>query len=373
MILTADRIATGERMIAPGWLRVRQGSIVEVGGGAPPEPADIGLTGTVVPGFVDIHVHGGGGASFDEGTAEAAERVLDAHLAHGTTTMIASLVTMAPSSLDATIRELSGLVDDRRLGGIHLEGPWLSPLHRGAHERSLLDVPRPERVEELLELAGPRLRMVTLAPELEGGVDAVRRLADAGVVAAVGHSDASYEVTCAALQAGARMGTHLFNAMRGIRHRDPGPVPALLEHPDTHIELIADGVHLHPAIIRLAASAKPKDTVLVTDAMAAAAAADGEYRLGSLEVQVHHGEARLADGTIAGSTLTLARAVRYAVLTVGLPFERVIRSVTSVPAALLGLDDVGRLEAGRRADLVVLDEELRVRRVMKNGSWLAGS
>ena len=289
--------------------------------------------------------------------------------------MLASLVTMRPDDLDNAIRELGLLVDDGRLAGIHLEGPWLSPKHAGAHQPVLLDSPKPDRIDDLLELAGDRLRMVTLAPELGGGLDAVRRLGSAGVVAAIGHTDATYDVARAALDAGARMGTHLFNAMRGLKHREPGPVTALLEHPDAHVELIADGVHLHPAVLRLAAGAKPLHTVLVTDAMAAAASADGDYRLGPMRVRVADGVARLVEddggtGAIAGSTLTMAAAVKYAVRTAGLTIEDVVRAATATPAALHGLDRVGVLRPGAWADLVVLDDALDVRRVMRRGQWV---
>ncbi|MCW2756468.1 MAG: nagA [Nocardioidaceae bacterium] len=373
MIIAAGRVVTPARVFAPGWVHVQGDTVADAGPGAPPRPADVELpAATIVPGYVDVHVHGGGGASFDEGTADAAETVLAAHLAHGTTTMVASLVTMAPAVLDRTIAELVGLADDGRLAGLHLEGPWLSPEHAGAHEPGLLDVPKPDRIDALVEAGRGHLRMVTLAPELDGGLDAVRRLTAAGVVAAIGHTDATYDVARAALDAGAGVGTHLFNAMRGLKHREPGPVAALLEHPDAYVELIADGVHLHPAVLRLAAAAKPHLTTLVTDAMAAAAASDGSYRLGSMAVEVHDGVARLTDGgAIAGSTLTLAGAVRYAVHVAGMPIEDVVRAATATPAAMLGLERVGALRPGYLADLVVLDEALEVRRVMRHGRWVA--
>jgi N-acetylglucosamine-6-phosphate deacetylase len=215
--------------------------------------------------------------------------------------------------------------------------------------------------------------MVTLAPELPGGLDAVRALTAAGVVAAVGHTDATYDQTRAALDAGASVGTHLFNAMRGLHHREPGPVTALLEHPDAFVELIADGVHLHPAVLRLAAGRKSHLAVLVTDAMAAAAAGDGDYELGALSVEVRDGVARLvSNGAIAGSTLTMASAVRFAVQSGGLPIEEAVRAATTTPAAMLGLERVGALRPGYRADLVVLDEHLDVLAVLDRGSW-AGS
>jgi N-acetylglucosamine-6-phosphate deacetylase len=254
---------------------------------------------------------------------------------------------------------------------VHLEGPWLSPEHAGAHRANLLQHPDPRDVGRLLDAGEGSVRMVTLAPELPGGLEAVRRLTAAGVIAAIGHTDATYDQARAALDAGATVGTHLFNAMRGLHHREPGPPVALVEHPDAFVELVADGVHLHPAVLRLAMGAKPHHAVLVTDAMAAAAAEEGEYRLGPMAVTVRDGVARLRDtGAIAGSTLTLAAAVRYAVVVAGLPLTEVVRAATTTPAVMLGLSRVGALRPGYAADLVVLDDDLHVVRVMRRGRWV---
>lgn len=376
-LLTAAQVVTPARILAPGWLVLEAGRIVEVGEGAPPRSPDLDLgEATVVPGFVDLHVHGGGGASFDLGTADAAAVVADAHLAHGTTSMAASLVTDTAERMAAAVRELGLLVRDGRLAGVHLEGPWLSPQRSGAHQPGSLTHPDPASVDALLAAGAGAVRMVTLAPELPGGIDAVRRLSAAGVVAAIGHTDATYDQACAALDAGARLGTHLFNAMRPLHHRDPGPVGALLDCP-VDVELIADGVHLHPAVLRTVFAAKPGRCILVTDAMAAAGAPDGDYRLGPMAIEVRDGVARLADssgtGAIAGSTLTMDAAVRFAVRTAGLPLLDVVHAASTAPARAWQLDDVGALEAGRRADLVVLDEDLEVVRVMRAGAWVSPS
>jgi N-acetylglucosamine-6-phosphate deacetylase len=371
-LLSAGRVVTPARMLAPGWLIVEGGTVADVGEGTPPRKPDLDLpAATIVPGFVDTHVHGGGGASFEGGDPEAAATVVGTHLRHGTTSMVASLVTDAPEALAGAVGRLADLVDDGLLAGVHLEGPWLSARHAGAHEPGLLSEPTPRAVDALLAAGRGRLRMVTLAPELPGGLDAVRRLTTAGVVVAIGHTDATYDETRAALDAGAGVGTHLFNAMRGLHHREPGPVTALLEHPDAFVELVADGVHLHPAVLRLAATRKPGRTSLVTDAMAAAAGEDGDYRLGRLAVQVRDGVARLSgSGAIAGSTLTMAAAVAYAVRHARLSFEDVVRAASSTPAAALGLDGVGSLVPGFAADLVVLDSALDVVRVMRRGQWV---
>jgi N-acetylglucosamine-6-phosphate deacetylase len=374
VILTAAQVVTPARIHAPGWLLLDGERIVEVGQGAPPRTADVDLgSATVTPGFVDLHVHGGGGASFDAGTADAAATVVDAHLAHGTTSMAASLVTDTPERMASAVRELALLVQDGHLAGVHLEGPWLSPRRSGAHQPGSLAEPAPAAIEALLDAGDGAVRMVTLAPELAGGLDAVRLLAGRGVLAAIGHTDATYDEARAALDSGATLGTHLFNAMRPLQHRDPGPVGALLDSP-VDVELIADGVHLHPAVLRTVFAAKPGQCVLVTDAMAAAGAPDGDYELGPMAIEVRDGIARLAspdgDGAIAGSTLTMDAAVRYAVRTAGLPLLDVVRAASTTPARAWGLADVGALEAGRRADLVVLDDDLEVVRVMRAGSWV---
>lgn len=375
MILTAARVVTPARVLAPGWLLLDGDRIVGVGDGAPPRTPDVDLgDATVVPGFVDLHVHGGGGASFDSGTSDAADVVATTHLAHGTTSMAASLVTDTRERMVGAIRELALLVQDGRLAGVHLEGPWLSPQRSGAHQPGSLSSPDPASVDALLDAGDGAVRMVTLAPELPGGIDAVRRLVDAGVLAAIGHTDATYDEARAALDAGAGLGTHLFNAMRPLHHRDPGPVGALLDSP-VDVELVADGVHLHPAVLRTVFAAKPGRCILVTDAMAAAGAPDGDYALGQLAVEVRDGVARLAsadgDGAIAGSTLTMDAAVRFAVRTAGLPLLDVVHAASTAPARAWGLADVGALEPGRRADLVVLDDGLGVVRVMRAGAWIS--
>ena len=226
-------------------------------GANPRRAPDRHLAGTLVPGFVDVHCHGGGGASFTTGDAGDAAAVVAAHRAHGTTSLVASLVTDTLDRLEAAVLALSPLVHEGELAGIHLEGPWLSAVHCGAHEPALLRSPDPAEVSRLVDAGGGAVRMVTLAPELDGGIEAVEVLAARGVVAAVGHTDATWAVTRRALDAGATAGTHLFNAMRALHHREPGPVLALLEDPRACVELVADGVHLHPDVLRFAATWRP--------------------------------------------------------------------------------------------------------------------
>lgn len=370
-LLRADRLLTPDRELADGWVAVRGERVVTVGQGAAPRAAgpDGGRYAVLVPGLVDVHNHGGGGASYADG-ADAALVARDAHLARGTTAVVASLVTDAVEALVDQVRVLRPLVRAGQLLGIHLEGPWLSPHRCGAHPPGLLRDPEERDVRALADAAGDALVMVTLAPERPGALSAVRLLRDRGVRVAVGHTDATYARTRAAVEAGATVATHLYNAARPPHHREPGPSLALLEDPRVWVESVVDGVHLHPAVVRSVARQAAGRWVLVSDAMAAAGAGDGRYRLGRADVEVRDGVARLVDGgAVAGSTLTLDRAVRTAV-EAGVPLRAAVHAATAAPAAATGLPDVGRIAAGARADLLALDEDLRVVRVMRSGRWV---
>lgn len=372
MILTADRVVLPSGLVEPGWVETTGDRVTGAGGGTPPAPADRHLTGLLVPGFVDQHSHGGGGASFTTGDPAEAERVIATHRAHGTTTIVASLVSDTEERLIASVRSLAPLVRAGELAGIHLEGPWLSADHCGAHDPALLRSPDPAEVARVLDAGAGTVRMVTLATELDHGLEAVALLAQRGVLAALGHTDATYDDACAAIDAGVTVATHLFNTMRPVHHRDPGPVLALAADRRVVVELIADGIHLHPEVLRWAAASAPGRFALITDAMGAAGSADGDYVLGPAAVQVRDGVARLAsNGAIAGSTLTMDRAVRYAVTVAGVPFEAAVEAATATPARVLGLTDVGAIEAGRRADLVHLDDALGLVAVMRAGVWLS--
>jgi len=370
VLLAAARVLlTDADRFVPGWVEVSDGRISAAGAGDPPGRPAEELDGWVVPGFVDVHAHGGGGASFGGGADADVDRVLAAHRAHGTTTMVASLVTASLPDLTRQVAALAGRVRDRDLAGVHLEGPWLATEYHGAHDPALLADPDLDAVEELLRAGEGAVRLATIAPERSGAPAAIRTLTAQGCVVAIGHTAADHATTRAAIEAGARGATHLFNAMPGLHHRAPGPILALWADPRVTLELVFDGVHVTPELAAFVLATAPGRVALITDAMAAAGAADGDHVLGGLAVEVRDRVARLAGtDTIAGSTLTLDVAVRNAV-DAGVPLVRAVRAATSVPADYLGLTDVGRLDTGRRADLVVLDESRRVSRVMFRGSW----
>lgn len=372
--LISGRIFDGNSLLGMGVV-AHQGptlSSVEVGGSVDgAEVLDLG-DALITPGLVDVHSHGGGGAEFGIDPAT----VLELHRRHGSTTMIASLVTGALDVLEDQVRMLTELVAAGELAGIHLEGPWLAPGKKGAHPLELLRPPGLAEVARLIDAgalpAGGRsaVRMVTVAPELADGLAAVQVMAERGVVAAVGHTEADLDITRAAIEAGATGATHLFNAMPPLLHRAPGPILALAADERVWLELIVDGVHVHPDLVAETIKRYGDRVVLVTDAMAAAGMPDGDYMLGELAVEVRDGIARLTvGGAIAGSTLTLDKAVRTAI-TAGVEPWQALRAATSLPARYLDIPGVGSLAPGLAADLVVWTDDWQVRGVMRHGEWL---
>jgi N-acetylglucosamine-6-phosphate deacetylase len=362
-----------ERGMRPGpaWVLLDGDAIRSIGAEGVEAPAadevvDLG-DATLVPGFIDLHTHGGGGHAVDDGGAEL-EGALAAHRAHGTTRSVVSLVANPLVRLRESLMGIAELAArDPRVLGSHLEGPFLAPARRGAHEESFLRRPDPETVDDLLEAAAGTLRQVTIAPELPGAMEAIARLAGAGVVPAVGHTEADEETARAAFDAEARLLTHAFNAMPGIHHRAPGPVVAAIDDERVTIELILDGLHVHPHVAKVLWDAAPGRVALITDAMAAAGEADGDYRLGTLNVTVKDGLAVLSGTeTIAGSTLTLDVALRQAIA-MGAEPAAAVAALTAVPARVLGESRLGLLEPGYAGDVVALDAGWHV-----TGVWAAG-
>jgi N-acetylglucosamine-6-phosphate deacetylase len=374
------RLVDAGRKVEDAWVRFDQGRVAATGIGESwrrfAQPHDTVVDGSaeaegdaiLTAGFIDIHGHGGAGESYDDGP-EAIRAARAMHRAHGTTRAVISLVTAPLDTLEQRAAMVADLAaTDADILGSHLEGPFLDPDHKGAHDETLLRGPEPAAIERLLEAGRGTIRQVTLAPELPGALHAIRLIVAAGAAAAVGHTGADLSQTRAAFAAGATILTHAFNAMPGLHHRDPGPVAAAAADPRVTLEVIADGVHLHPEIVRIAFAAAPGRIALVTDAMAAAGHTDGRFAIGPLAVDVAGGVARLVvGGAIAGSTLTQDAALRHAV-GAGVPLAEAVRALTSAPARAIGRGaDLGSLEVGAIADAVLLTDELEVRSV-----WTAG-
>ncbi len=337
-------------------------------------PADAEqFRGILVPGFIDVHVHGGDGADFMDAHDEATARILGFHARHGTTALAATTLSASRGDLHNAIESIARASSDdgAEIVAIHLEGPFINADRAGAQDRNSI---RAADIHELSALIAeaPRMRwIVTLAPEVEGAQGLIEHFRER-VLFAIGHTSADHALTVAALEWGACHFTHLYNAMTGLHHRDPGVVGAALTSVDATAELIADGVHVHPAALRVAVSAMPHRIALITDAMRACGLADGTYKLYDYEVTVADGAARLADGTLAGSVLTTGDAVKNMVELAGLPIETVIPLATEVPARIAAVADrKGKIELRYDADLVLLSEKFEVERVWVRGNELA--
>ncbi len=374
-VLTGARVVTPDGILDPGWVQIEGSRITGVGGGRPPESGtDLG-GGWLLPGYVDLHTHGGGGGGNDESAAELATAVAF-HRAHGTTRALASVVTGDVARMCEITRWIADLVEagptpTGHVVGVHLEGPFISSVRCGAQNPHKIIDPDPGVLKELLEAGRGTVSMITIAPERPGALDLIRQVAAAGVIPAVGHTDTYYADAIAGIEAGARVITHAFNGMRGLHHRDPGTIGAAMDRAGVVCEVINDGFHLHDSTVRLLAELFPDRFALITDAMAAAGVGDGDYILGGQRVIVDNGKAVLADGdSIAGSTLTMERAVQRAIREVGLPVEVAARAAATTPARVLGgVDRFGSIAAGLDADFVLLDDEFAVTRVMALGEW----
>ncbi|GGB19759.1 N-acetylglucosamine-6-phosphate deacetylase [Flexivirga endophytica] len=364
-----DSLLADARLLTPdgivdGGLRITDGRISAVQA-ADGDGESLGGA-LVVPGFVDIHVHGGGGHDMSASAQDMAEAVRF-HRGHGTTTSLVSLVTAPVDALCEQLRWAAALAEAGEIAGAHLEGPFLSHVRCGAQNPDHLLEPDLDAFERMVDAAGSHLRVITIAPELPGALELVDAAVRAGVVAAVGHTDATYDQARAAFDHGATLATHLFNGMRPIHHREPGPVLASLDA-GVPCETINDGIHLHPAVLREVLARGTDRLVLITDAIDATGVGDGEYVLGGQQVWVRDGAARLENGSLAGSSLTMdsafARAVRD-----GVDLQDASAAASANPAQVIGLADRGVIAPGARADLVVLGEDHTVQRVMRAGAW----
>ena len=331
---------------------------------------------TVVPGFIEPHIHGCGGVDVMAGTFDALNTISRVLARHGTTTFLPTTVSSAPEVLGAAVEQLGALInkssdksfDGAQPAGIHLEGPFINDLKRGTHRADNILAPDAALLSDWIRRSSNAIRLLTIAPELPGIGDLIQLADRSGIRVAMGHSDASYAEAMAAVERGVCYAVHTFNAMRAFTHRDPGIVGAVLTDDRVFAEIIADGVHVTPEVIRIFARTKPRDRVLlVTDATSATGMPDGQYLLGKQTVDVVDGVCRDAEGRLAGSTLTQDAALRNFVAWTGDGLQNALFGLTLNPAEALKLEGRGRIEPGARADLVMLDSDFHVMKTFVTG------
>jgi N-acetylglucosamine-6-phosphate deacetylase len=360
---------------------IRDGVIEAIGpreGMSLPENAQetVAAQQTAIPGFVDVHIHGAGGHDVMEGTPEALTAVASMVARHGTTSFVATTVTASPEDTCRSVEGIARFIavqhetDQPRaeILGIHYEGPFISSARRGVHPKEWIQLPSAPLLEKFLHAASGNARILTIAPELLGAIPCIEAARQAGVVVAMGHTDATYEQARAGIAHGAHHAVHVYNAMRPFSHRDSGVIGAVFTSPEVSAELIADGVHVEETAMRMLLQAKgPGCVILVSDGISATGMPDGTYRLGKFEVTVSEGVCRNAEGNLAGSTLTLDRALRN-IVALGIPLHDALRMLTVNSATLLGIEfKKGTLRVGADADIVLLDETLRVTNVWTRG------
>ncbi len=372
-VLTPFEVIEGGAVLATKGRIERVGPAAEVAG----EPADVEVDAggrIICPGFIDLQVNGGGGAMLTEQPdPDAVQCMARAHVRFGTTSMLPTVVTAdeerMAGALEAVKASTAVPPTGARVLGAHLEGPFINPKRKGAHAERFIREPRTDLFERLLDAAGGSLRLITLAPELPGALELIGTARAADVVVAVGHTEATFEETERAIEAGASVGTHLFNAMRSIHQREPGAIGALLQSERAVVSIIADGVHVHPAMLSLAFRSKGAEGMaLVTDAMSPVGTDALSFRFRGTEISVRQGACYGEDGTLSGSVLSMSRAVHLMETHTGADLRECVEMATATPARVLGLDaEIGKLGAGSRADIVVCDPDMTVWKAFVGG------
>jgi N-acetylglucosamine-6-phosphate deacetylase len=379
-ILRGARVVAPDDVWNPGHVVVEDDRIVQAGPGVGPDDGAVrDLDGRwLIPGLVDVHVHGGASGDFTSPDPEHHAEAVLFHARNGTTSLLATTVTASPDALLDAVEGLAGSIaapaPGARIMGIHLEGPFISTTKCGAQNPKWIREPDADELDRLIQASNDTIRMITVAPERPRAGDLIARAVERGIIAAAGHSDATYDQLVESVGWGVRHCIHTYNAMRGLHHRDPGLVGGLLDVDELTCELITDGHHVHPAAARLLYKVKgPEKLVLITDAIAAAGLPDGTYELGDQSVDVDGGRAHLHDDVdaLAGSTLTMGGALRNAVAWFGVELPEAVRMASTTPARVLGLQhEIGAIAEGHAADLVVLGDDLHIEATMVLGAWI---
>lgn len=372
--ITNVRIVSKELMMECGSVRIENGKIAEVCEGIPENTeggsAVNGQGQLLIPGMIDVHIHGANGYDMMDGTTRSIEEVSRTCAKTGCTSFLATSVSSSLQDLLLmvdNVKKVAGREPGAKIVGIHTEGPYLNAKRKGMQNEAYIRHPDLAEMNKIIEAAGAQLKMATIAPELPGGMELVSALREHEIIVAIAHSDATYDEATEAFELGASHITHCFNGMRPIHHRDPGLIVAAFEQPRVSLQAIVDHVHLHPAIVRLMHRIKgPDNMVLITDAMQAMGMGDGEYHFGGHHVSVVENIARLKDGTLASSTVTMNKALKYSV-ELGIPLQDAVTMACRTPADLLGLKQKGRIIPGADADLVLLDEQFQVIWTMIDG------
>jgi N-acetylglucosamine-6-phosphate deacetylase len=381
ILLHAARALTPTTELTDAGILIRDGVIEAVGPRQdmtlPSGAREISAAGqTAIPGFIDIHIHGAGGHDVMEGTGEAMSTVAQTLARHGTTSFVATTVTASPDDTCRSVERIARYITQQfetlqpkaEVLGVHYEGPFINKARRGVHPAEWVQLPSAELLQRFVQAAAGKARILTIAPELLGAIPCIHAAREAGIVVAMGHTDATYEQARAGIVHGARHAVHVYNAMRPFSHRDSGVIGAVLTSQEVTAELIADGIHVEEAAMRLLLQAKgPGCVILISDGLSATGMPDGKYMLGNFEVTVAGGVCRNAEGKLAGSTLTLDRALRN-VVALGISLPDAVRMLTTNPAKLLGIEfKKGALRTGADADIVLLDENLQLTNVWTRG------
>ncbi|GAB6260865.1 N-acetylglucosamine-6-phosphate deacetylase [Photobacterium sp. R1] len=382
-MITAQPIRARRLLTESGWLGhtavyVAQGRITAIEPIASAEDSIEWDAEILIPALIDTHVHGGSGVDVMDASHKALDTLSQYLASQGVGAFLATTITAPMTDIEAALRQVvrsqAQGVGGAELLGSYLEGPYFTPENKGAHQESLFRDPTPDELNHLITLSKGSLRVVALAPENPGALSAIRYLKARGINVMLGHTNADYDTTRAALDAGADGLVHCFNGMKGVHHREPGTAGAGLSHDTAAIELIADGHHVHPAVMNICCRCAPDRLVLISDAMRAAGMPDGKYQLGEMQVTMENGVVRTAAGGLAGSTLSLIGAIKTMVNEVGQPLEKAIEMASLIPARLLGIDKrLGSIATGKSASFVALSSDYQVMSTWVNGRqvWTA--